>query len=124
VNIKQLKHWVETNLNVVEFMLWNFRKKNIELNDEYNKLIDEKTRLKVEYLEIKKQLEDYEEKKTWKSWTICITWRVYWISTQHFECEWFNRDFKFHHVEEVTRLINLYRWKRFKHWRLIVDHEK
>ncbi len=27
VNIYQLRHWVETNLNVVEFMLWNFRKK-------------------------------------------------------------------------------------------------
>ncbi len=36
-------------------MLFQLRKENIELNDEYNKMIDEKTRLEVEYLEMKKR---------------------------------------------------------------------
>ncbi len=44
-------------------MLFQLRKENIELNDEYNKMIDEKTRLEVEYLEMKKRFEKYEEEK-------------------------------------------------------------
>ncbi len=60
MNMKQIKHWIETNLNVVEFMLWNFRKKNIELNDEYNKLFEKKTRLKTQYQRMKKQIEELE----------------------------------------------------------------
>ncbi len=44
-------------------MLFQLRKKNIELNDEYNKMINEKAKLEVEYLEMKKRLEDYEEEE-------------------------------------------------------------
>ncbi len=39
-------------------MLFQLRKENIELNDEYNKLVDEKTRLKIDYQRIKKRLEE------------------------------------------------------------------
>ncbi len=45
-------------------MLLNFKKKNIELNDEYNKLINEKTKLKIKYLKMKKQIENYKKKRT------------------------------------------------------------
>ncbi len=44
-------------------MLFQLRKKNIELNDEYNKMINEKTRLEVEYVEMKKRLKEYEKKE-------------------------------------------------------------
>jgi regulator of replication initiation timing len=39
-------------------MLFQLRKKNIELNDEYNKLVDEKTKLKIDYQRMKKKLEE------------------------------------------------------------------
>jgi predicted nuclease with TOPRIM domain len=44
-------------------MLFQLRKENIELNDEYNKMINEKTKLEVKYVEMKKRLEKYEEKE-------------------------------------------------------------
>ncbi len=44
-------------------MLFQLRKENIELNDEYNKMIDEKTKLEVEYLEMKKRLNDFEKEE-------------------------------------------------------------
>jgi regulator of replication initiation timing len=44
-------------------MLFQLRKENIELNDEYNKMIDEKTRLEVEYLEMKKRFDDFEKEE-------------------------------------------------------------
>ncbi len=39
-------------------MLFQLRKKNIELNDEYNKLVNEKTKLKVDYQRMKERLEE------------------------------------------------------------------
>jgi regulator of replication initiation timing len=39
-------------------MLFQLRKENIELNDEYNRLVDEKTRLKVDYQRMKERLEE------------------------------------------------------------------
>jgi hypothetical protein len=44
-------------------MLFQLRKENLELNDEYNKMINEKAKLEIEYLEIKKRLENYVKKK-------------------------------------------------------------
>ncbi len=42
-------------------MLFQLRKKNIELNDEYNKMINEKTRLKTQYQKMKENIEKFEE---------------------------------------------------------------
>ncbi len=39
-------------------MLFQLRKKNIELNDEYNRSVNEKTRLKIDYQRMKKRLEE------------------------------------------------------------------
>ncbi len=44
-------------------MLLQLRKKNIELNDEYNKMINEKTRLEIEYLKMKKRLDDLKKEE-------------------------------------------------------------
>jgi regulator of replication initiation timing len=44
-------------------MLFQLRKENIELNDEYNKMIDKKTRLKIEYLKMKKRLDDFQKEE-------------------------------------------------------------
>jgi regulator of replication initiation timing len=54
-------------------MLFQLRKKNIELNDEYNKLVDEKTRLKVDYQRMKKRLEEeVEEDESEKSRDVSV----------------------------------------------------
>ncbi len=42
-------------------MLFQLRKKNIELNDEYNKLVDEKARFEVEYQRMKEKIERFEK---------------------------------------------------------------
>ncbi len=48
-------------------MLFQLRKENMKLNDEYNKMINEKARLEVEYLEMKKQHKDYEEEEEFEN---------------------------------------------------------
>ncbi len=57
-SMKKFVHWLNKNANVVKFMLFQLRKENIELNDEYNRLVDEKTRLKIDYQRMKKKLEE------------------------------------------------------------------
>ncbi len=42
-------------------MLFQLRKENIELNDEYNKMLEEKTRLKAQYQRMKKKIEKFEK---------------------------------------------------------------
>jgi hypothetical protein len=44
-------------------MLFQLRKKNIELNDEYNKLVNEKMRLKIDYQQMKKKTKKRNRKK-------------------------------------------------------------
>ncbi len=41
-------------------MLFQLRKENIELNDEYNKMFEEKTRLKTQYQRMKERIEEFE----------------------------------------------------------------
>ncbi len=41
-------------------MLFQLRKENIELNDEYNKMFEEKTRLKAQYQRMKERIEELE----------------------------------------------------------------
>ncbi len=48
-------------------MLFQLRKKNIELNDEYNKLVNEKTRLKIEYQRMKKRVKKFEKEKIFEN---------------------------------------------------------
>ncbi len=43
-------------------MLFQLQKENIELNDEYNKLVDEKTRFEVECQRMKQQIKKLEKK--------------------------------------------------------------
>jgi translation initiation factor RLI1 len=41
-------------------MLFEMRKENVMLNDEYNKVVDDKARYEVEYKRMKKRLEKFE----------------------------------------------------------------
>jgi hypothetical protein len=44
-------------------MLFQLRKKNIELNNEYNRLVDEKARFEIEYQKMKKWVKKFEKKE-------------------------------------------------------------
>jgi predicted nuclease with TOPRIM domain len=44
-------------------MLFQLRKENIELNDEYNKMFKEKTRLETQYQIMNEQIEELEIEK-------------------------------------------------------------
>ncbi len=66
-NMKKFVHWLNKNVEVVEFMLFQLRKKNIELNNEYNKLIKKKARFEIEYQEWKNELMNLKKRRIWKS---------------------------------------------------------
>ncbi len=42
-------------------MLFQLQKKNIELNDEYNRLVSEKARFEIEYQRMKEKIEIFEK---------------------------------------------------------------
>jgi predicted nuclease with TOPRIM domain len=44
-------------------MLFQLRKENIELNDEYNRIVNEKARFEIEYQRMKKRVKKFEEEK-------------------------------------------------------------
>jgi UDP-N-acetylglucosamine:LPS N-acetylglucosamine transferase len=44
--------------------LWQIKKKNVDLNNEYNQLIKKRTRFEVEYQRIKNQDNELKEKKS------------------------------------------------------------
>ncbi len=62
-NMKEFVHWLNKNAEVVRFMLFQLRKENIELNDEYNKMFKEKTRLETQYQIMNEQIEELEIEK-------------------------------------------------------------
>jgi flagellar biosynthesis regulator FlbT len=44
-------------------MLFEIRKKNVELNDFYNAIIDERARYKIEYKRLKKRIKELEDQR-------------------------------------------------------------
>ncbi len=62
-NMKKFVHWFNKNVEIVEFMLFQLRKENIELNNEYNKLIKKKTRFEVKYQRMKNRVNEFEKKE-------------------------------------------------------------
>ncbi len=61
-NMKEFVHWLNENVEVVKSMLFQLRKENIKLNNEYNKLI-KKTRFEIEYQRMKKRVSEFEEEE-------------------------------------------------------------
>jgi hypothetical protein len=59
--MNQLKYWINKNLEIVDYMLWNIRKKNLELNTKYNKMIDVKTKFEIKYQRLKERVNKFEE---------------------------------------------------------------
>ncbi len=58
--LDDLVYWVNKDVTAVESMLIEIRKENVELNNLYNAIVDERTRYEVEYERLKKRVEELE----------------------------------------------------------------
>ncbi len=58
--LKKLIHWINKDVAAVKSMLFEMRKENVMLNDEYNKIVSDKTRYEVEYERMKERLDELE----------------------------------------------------------------
>ncbi len=56
--LEKLIHWINKDVAAVKSMLFEMRKENVMLNDEYNKIVSDKTRYEVEYERMKKRLDE------------------------------------------------------------------
>ncbi len=61
--LNDLIYWIDKNVAAIESMLIEIRKKNVEINNFYNVIINEKARYKVEYERLKKRVEELEQKR-------------------------------------------------------------
>ncbi len=58
--LDDLVYWVNKDVTAVESMLTEIRKENVELNNLYNAIVDERARYEVEYERLKKRVEELE----------------------------------------------------------------
>ncbi len=58
--LEKLIHWINKDVAAVKSMLFEMRKENVMLNDEYNKIVSDKTRYEVEYEHMKEKLDELE----------------------------------------------------------------
>ncbi len=58
--LEKLIHWINKNVAAVKSMLFEMRKENVMLNDEYNKIVSDRTKYEVEYERMKKRLDELE----------------------------------------------------------------
>ncbi len=58
--LEKLIHWINKDVAAVKSMLFEMRKENVMLNDEYNKIVSDRTRYEVEYERMKKRLDELE----------------------------------------------------------------
>ncbi len=58
--LNNLVYWIDKNVAAVESMLIEIRKENVEINNLYNVIVNEKARYEVEYERMKKRVEEFE----------------------------------------------------------------
>ncbi len=58
--LKKLIHWINKDVAAIKSMLFEMKKENVMLNDEYNKIVSDKTRYEVEYERMKERLDELE----------------------------------------------------------------
>jgi ribosome-binding ATPase YchF (GTP1/OBG family) len=61
--LKKLIYWINKDVAAVKSTLFKIRKKNVELNDFYNAIINEKARYEIEYERLKKRVEELENQR-------------------------------------------------------------
>ncbi len=61
--LNELVYWVNKNVVAIKSMLIEIRKENVELNNLYNVIINERTRYEVEYERMKKRVEELEQNR-------------------------------------------------------------
>jgi hypothetical protein len=61
--LNDLIYWVNKNVAAIESMLIEIRKKNVEINNLYNVIINERARYQVKYERLKKRVEELEDQR-------------------------------------------------------------
>ncbi len=61
--LNDLIYWVDKNVAAVESMLIEIKKENVEINNFYNVIINERTRYEVEYEKMKKRVEEFKQNR-------------------------------------------------------------
>jgi hypothetical protein len=61
--LNDLIYWVDKNVAAVESMLIEIKKENVEINNFYNVIINERTKYEVEYERMKKRVEELEQNR-------------------------------------------------------------
>jgi hypothetical protein len=61
--LNNLVYWVDKNVAAVESMLIEIRKENVEINNFYNVIINERTKYEVKYERMKKRVEELEQNR-------------------------------------------------------------
>ncbi len=61
--LNNLVYWVNKDVAAIELMLIEIKKKNVEINNFYNVIVNEKTKYEVEYEKLKKRVEELEQKR-------------------------------------------------------------
>jgi predicted nuclease with TOPRIM domain len=61
--LNNLIYWVNKNVAAVKSMLIEIRKKNVEINNFYNVIINEKTKYQIKYEKLKKRIEELEQNR-------------------------------------------------------------
>ncbi len=61
--LDDLMYWINKDVIAVESMLIEIRKENVELNNLYNVIVDERAKYEVEYERLKKRVEELEHER-------------------------------------------------------------
>jgi hypothetical protein len=61
--LNDLIYWINKDVAAIESMLIEIKKKNVEINNLYNVIINEKARYEVKYETLKKRVEKFEQKR-------------------------------------------------------------
>ncbi len=61
--LNDLMYWINKNVVAVKSMLIEIKKENVELNNLYNVIINERARYEVEYERMKKRVEEFEQNR-------------------------------------------------------------
>jgi hypothetical protein len=61
--LNDLIYWIDKDVAAIESMLIEIKKKNVEINNLYNVIINERTKYEVEYERLKIWVEEFEQKR-------------------------------------------------------------
>ncbi len=58
--LEKLVYWINKDVEAMKSMLFEMRKENVMLNNEYNKIVDDRARYEIEFKQMKERFEEFE----------------------------------------------------------------